>query len=557
MTLVGWCPGGRTTKAMLDTYQGTSAVRVFVQPNKPMPAWDGPVLGPLVAAGVTIHVSYKTNSLAEVLAWAALKPAGLPLKLTKNHEPEQQRDGDPTPEQFHAAWAELVPAFDGAPMRDEIWLGPVYTRFWWQANPGDRRWMPRQPVDFVGWDIYNNGLTYRTADDLLSIPRAVAAELGVPYLVAELGATRLASDLGAAGQRAWMRAMVDAISGDGVLTCCWYHKEEWDLLAPGAEPGRQEWQAITLEEAPVATTAPPNLLAVRNLMLTYLNVDKGSVRANDLEPAEVGIVGNAAHRGGYHCGADRVVSRDYSVVESSRDRTGLDRWACALDVGTFKVTTRKGTFDLPHYSRWLVAQCEANTADTRDIREVIYSPDGKTVKRWDRLGKRTSGDNSHLYHTHQSYFRDAIRAGRDQTAVVLRYLTEIGLIEGDDDMPTPAEIAEAVWNYSATPSDGKARKMRNVVANLFEATFLRRTDSNVVTDLAALAKKIDDLSAKVAAEGTNPTELTAALAAMPKADTQAIVAGVLAGLPAEKIAAAIPPQLAQHVADELSRRLAA
>ncbi|MEE3918177.1 hypothetical protein V2I01_04765 [Micromonospora sp. BRA006-A] len=120
------------------------------------------MLGPLVAAGVTIHLSYKTNPMADVLAWAAGKPAGLPLFLTRSHEPEQQKDGDPTVEQFHAAWAELVPAFDGAPMRDEIWLGPTFTRFWWQANAGDRRWMPRVPVDFVGWDIYNNGLTYRT-----------------------------------------------------------------------------------------------------------------------------------------------------------------------------------------------------------------------------------------------------------------------------------------------------------------------------------------------------------------------------------------------------------
>ncbi|WP_435819876.1 hypothetical protein [Micromonospora tulbaghiae] len=296
----------------------------------------------------------------------------------------------------------------------------------------------------------------------------------------------------------------------------------------------------------MATTAPPNLIAVRNLLLTYLNVDKGSVRANDLEPAEVGIVGDPAHKGGYHCGADRVVARDYSVIESARDRTGLDRWACALDVGTFKVTTRKGTFDLPHYSRWLVAQCEANTADTRDIREVIYSPDGKTVKRWDRLGKRTSGDNSHLYHTHQSYFRDAIRAGRDQTAVVLRYLTEVGLIEGDD-MPLTSDDIEKV----ATATKQK------VLSDGGIQLLLTRVYQQGVT-LAAVQTALGKLPALLAAEGTNPAELKAALDALPKpgdVDEQAIVAGVLAGLPAEKIAEAIPPQLARDVADELSRRL--
>ncbi|MCY9555923.1 hypothetical protein M5W98_30475, partial [Paenibacillus apiarius] len=79
------------------------------------------------------------------------------------------------------------------------------------------------------------------------------------------------------------------------------------------------------------TSAPANLLAVRNLLLTYLNVDKNAVRADDLEPAEVGIVGDVNHRGGYHCGSDRVVTNDYSVVESSRDRSGLTLYASALD----------------------------------------------------------------------------------------------------------------------------------------------------------------------------------------------------------------------------------
>lgn len=40
-------------------------------------------------------------------------------------------------------------------------------------------------------------------------------------------------------------------------------------------------------------------------------------------------------------------------------------------------------------------------------------------------------------------------------------------------------------------------------------------------------------------------------------DEAAIVAGVLAGLPPERIAAAIPPELARQVADELAARLAA
>lgn len=287
------------------------------------------------------------------------------------------------------------------------------------------------------------------------------------------------------------------------------------------------------------TSAPDNLLAVRNLLLTYLNVDKGSVRTADLEPAEVGIVGDPNHRGGYHCGEDRVVPNDYSVVESSRDRAGLAKWACALDVGLFRVTTPKGTFDLPHYSRWLVAQCIAGTDDTRDIREVIYSPDGKTVRRWDRLGRRASGDSSHLFHTHQSYFRDAIEAGRDQTAVIRRYLTSIGLLE-DPDVITDedkAAIATEVLGrkYRDYISDPTGKVARPVSQILLDA----RTDSaRALAQVAALRVEV------------------AQLAGRDLVDEQEIVAGILAGLPAQAIVAALPAGLAKQVADELAARLA-
>lgn len=176
------------------------------------------------------------------------------------------------------------------------------------------------------------------------------------------------------------------------------------------------------------TRAPETLLAVRRLLLDHLNVDPNSVRNDDLEPAEVGIVGDANHRGGYHCGSDRVVPNDYSVVESTRDSTGLTLDAAALDVGQFTAVVGGHRYDLPHFSAWTVSQCAQGALDTRDIREVIYSLDGRTVVRWDRLGRRRGGDDSHRWHTHFSFFRDAIRAGRDQRPLFRRYLTTIGLI---------------------------------------------------------------------------------------------------------------------------------
>lgn len=211
------------------------------------------------------------------------------------------------------------------------------------------------------------------------------------------------------------------------------------------------------------TRAPTALLAPRQLLLEHLG-------PHGLVPVAVGIVGDPAHRGGYHCGADRVVSGDYSVVESPRDRSGLSDDAAALDIGQFRVARGGQVYDLRHFSRWLVGECAKDAADTRDIREVIYSPDGKSVKRWDRLGRRSSGDRSHLTHTHISYHRDAIKAGRDQSPLFRRYLASIGLLdtpggikmfckEGDTGEHVQAlQVALNYAGFEAGAEDGKYGK---------------------------------------------------------------------------------------------------
>ncbi|MBM7489813.1 hypothetical protein JOD64_001035 [Micromonospora luteifusca] len=292
------------------------------------------------------------------------------------------------------------------------------------------------------------------------------------------------------------------------------------------------------------TRAPANLLAVRSLLLTHLNVDPNTVRAADLEPAEVGIVGDPAHRGGYHCGSDRVVTNDYSVVESPRDRAGLTLDAAALDVGGFEVRSGGRTHTLSSFSLWCVGQCAANAADTRDIREIIYSPDGSTVKRWDRLGKRSTGDSSHRWHTHFSFFRDAIKAGRDQRPVFRRYLSSIGLLE-DDDMTPEEHNWLATVHKNLTVLDG-----RNPIGQIYTRMAEGRDDTGAPVignwNLQAMTKQLTAL--QTAIDALSNRDFT---------DEPAIVQGVLAGLTPEKIAAAIPPTIAKQVADELARRLVA
>ncbi|MFJ8687201.1 hypothetical protein [Micromonospora wenchangensis] len=272
------------------------------------------------------------------------------------------------------------------------------------------------------------------------------------------------------------------------------------------------------------TTAPANLLAVRRLLLDTI---KG------LDPAAVGIVGDPAHRGGYHCGSDRVVTNDYSVVESPRDRAGLTLYASGLDVGLFRVQTRLGTFDNRHMTGWMIAQCRANTADSRDLREIIYSPDGKVVRRWDRLGKRSSGDDSHLWHDHYSFFRDSTKAGRDQTPLFRRYLTTIGLLE--DEMTLTKEQATQL-------------------AKLDEVhELLTRWRSGMPT-MADGKRTIEPVNWRIRDEAWQRS-VSLALGQDP-VDERAVAAELLKVLTPAAIAAALPDEVARQVADELAGRLA-
>lgn len=199
------------------------------------------------------------------------------------------------------------------------------------------------------------------------------------------------------------------------------------------------WTDLTTRRTPM-TTAPASLKAARLFILDKLP---------DMDPLSVGIVGDDNHArtgSSYHLGESALRPDSYTIVESPRDRAGLSDDAAALDVGWFSITVKGVTHTLRTYSVWLVAQCQAGAPDTLDIREVIYSPDGKVVKRWDRLRVRTTGPDSHLTHTHQSYFRDS--TGRDKTALFRRYFTEIGLLE-DDDM-TKAEFTQWMTEWAGS-----------------------------------------------------------------------------------------------------------
>jgi hypothetical protein len=153
----------------------------------------------------------------------------------------------------------------------------------------------------------------------------------------------------------------------------------------------------------------------------------------------LGIIHDTPQGGGYHEGRDLLARAgrapgsgytDYSWVESSRDLNGLDDAGSAFDLGGDFGRFREITLGI-------VAACEHGDPRARDVREVIYTPDGYSVRRWDRLGRRDTGDDSHLSHTHISFFRDSEgrRADGDNFLGLLMLLFEGRDVQEEDDMP--------------------------------------------------------------------------------------------------------------------------
>jgi hypothetical protein len=218
------------------------------------------------------------------------------------------------------------------------------------------------------------------------------------------------------------------------------------------------------------STAPPTLRALQ----AFLRTQTG------LHAASLGIVGDKKHRKGYHLGRDRIFGPsgqghdDYSV-KTARDRSGLDDSASAIDIGNFK--------RLREMSKWIVAQARSDAPDTRDIREIIYSPDGKKVLRWDRergvnsRPRTGEADDSHRTHTHVSWYRDS--ESRDKVALYERFF--------DDTVAATPGIAAQPPAHGASGGIVKSFSVPTVASictvpkgvQLFESSDLKKVAFNI------------------------------------------------------------------------------
>lgn len=541
-TMIGWCPGGRTVDDMLNRYPETRAVRIFVGTRDPLPAWDGPILGPL-GDRVVPHLSFKRWEPELLRAWAWAKPPGRLLILTYGHEPEQgPAEGDPPIDVWRTRWAELVNLLADHPERHLILLVPTYTRFWWQRNAGDLRWLVAYPgIDAIGWDIYSaEPDRYRTPDDLLSIPRDIAARTGLPYLIAELGAVRIAGDRDGSGRQAWMRAMVAAAAADRAITCCWFHKDAWDLAAAGAEPEGQTWADITRQEALVGRWTD-----IAQWVGPTVN-QGGPMRRHDgvvLHIAEGSYDGTIAWQ--KNPAAD--VSSHFIVAKDGRI-------AQMVDTDTTAWTQRDGN------GEWLSienegrlptaltdAQVEANARILAKAHQVYGVPLQVTDTPTKRgLGHHSMGAENGFDWGHPSCPGAAIKA---QKAAIVARAQQI--INGEDDTMDQATFDKLL----AGSLTGKSTDAKAVQANLraLPWAYPVRPDASALNvlfaqQLPALAAAVKTLGEAVARESSNPDEIRALLAALPKPEPLDV--DEIAGAVAERVLAALPDSSAGPVSRE-------
>ena len=242
------------------------------------------------------------------------------------------------------------------------------------------------------------------------------------------------------------------------------------------------------------TFNPPDLVAVQGDVQALIHISFGSL----------GILGDTDHvEGGdsYHLGKDQLSAHaSYSRTESPRDKHPTNA-ASAFDIGNgwrlggasdtaAKKLAQKAFL---RFNGIYVAALKAKVNGTEDIREIIYTPEGKTVKRLDVLGIRTTGDDRHLTHTHTSFFRDSEgrRAGAYRT--LLLGLIRQAISEEDDFMAT---VRQQDWDALIWRVEGLAAGREKAAGGPTKGTPI-----GLVVRLEAVERKLDAVSQAVADVG--------------------------------------------------------
>ncbi|WP_320069597.1 hypothetical protein [Micromonospora sp. RTGN7] len=265
--------------------------------------------------------------------------------------------------------------------------------------------------------------------------------------------------------------------------------------------------------------------------------------------AAFGAKGDSHHLRGAHRSQEWIrrsrhcTNRTYTVqsgltVEQERHIAGVD-------------FTPASAADMIAQSKRLLAAMQAGQID--EVREFYGNVDGnKIVDGWDNVRDRAaSSDSSHLWHWHLTLDRRHCR----NTKLMERILA-IALGDTQEDEMSKTAESEIHAVHAAMFSGGSSMGRRVDPDGAGAAA----AGNSVVAKLDYMMSRLDGMAAGVTT-----------LAGRDWTDEPAIVAGVLAGLGPERlaealtaagltpeaIAAAVPPDMARRVVDELSARLAA
>jgi len=201
----------------------------------------------------------------------------------------------------------------------------------------------------------------------------------------------------------------------------------------------------------------------------------------------LGVVGDTRHvaKGrSYHLGRSALTADAYSRT-THRDRAGLTEAASALDLGKLGGSYPK----LRAFSVWLVERCQTNATGTQDIREVIYSPDGHVVLRWDRERglasepKPNEADASHIGHTHVSFYRDSEK--RAKVGAFAPYFAPVQEAPVADPLIRSAEAVVTNAEYllkEVTAGDVAGREAKAILVIKYAARFLPTSEAVAAGD---------------------------------------------------------------------------
>ncbi|MFI7608909.1 hypothetical protein ACIBTV_27865 [Micromonospora sp. NPDC049366] len=277
-----------------------------------------------------------------------------------------------------------------------------------------------------------------------------------------------------------------------------------------------------------------------------------------------GIVPDERHKksGGYHPSIEDLVrygnGGDYSnkrALDKAPPVTAKGKkYGAAVDMSMSRADMKK------LYGRALAVY--NNRSDPRrkylNAINVWDGIDGHSPRRLDfQANTNTTASADHTWHSHEDQPRAYVDVNRNEQEAWTAARAFISMAKGE----TAAAWLAGQGEDDMTPEqDQRLKRVETMLSRLdgrepIGQTYLRLAVGK--DDVVGAKPVAHPTLTSLGAQLTDVQKVLGALAAQDFTDEPAIIAGILAGLTPEKIAAAIPATMAKQVADDLARRLAA